>query len=501
MSNKINRRDFLKLAGLLPLGAAAPGFLRAAPNGKNVLIVVFDAFSAYNISLYGYERETTPNIARLAERAIVYHRHYAAGNYTTTGTASLLSGTMLWTHRAFHYNDMVAPAVMGNNIFNAFPNHYRIAYTHNILVNTLLRQFSAFIDEWIPRENLFLESYGKFISALFGKDEDISYISWTRNVNLQDAGYAYSLFISRLLERLQKQTTAQISRRFPLGIPSIKSEAFLLEDAIDYLGERLAKIPKPFLGYFHFLPPHDPYRTPLEFSGKFKGDGFTRPSKPHGPLDKDKEHPELLDDRRLYDEFILYADKEFGRFYKKLEEEGLLENTILVLTSDHGELFERGISGHSTDTMYQPIIRVPLLIFEPQRKERLDVRVPTSAIDLLPTLAQLAGQPVPAWSEGKILPPYAEPEPQRSVYAIRSFYTQRDEPIKDRTSVTLTKGRYKLHYYFGYEQINNGELIHLFDVEDDPEELNDLAETRKEIAEAMLADLKAKIAEANQPYL
>ena len=66
---------------------------------QNIIIIVFDAFSAYHISLYGYQRETAPNISRLAERAIVYHNHYAGGNYTTPGTASLLTGAQPWPSR------------------------------------------------------------------------------------------------------------------------------------------------------------------------------------------------------------------------------------------------------------------------------------------------------------------------------------------------------------------------------------------------------------------
>jgi arylsulfatase A-like enzyme len=504
MKSKLNRRDFLKLAGLLPLSLAAPRFLQPPSNQKNVLVVIFDAFSAYNASLYGYERETTPNIARLAERAIVYNKHYAASNYTTTGTASLLSGTLLWTHRAFHYNSVVAAAVETHNIYNAFPGYHRIGYTHNILVNTLLRQFKSDMEEWIPREQLLLGSYGKFIQTLFGKDEDIASIGWARNIKVNEAGYAYSLLLSRLYEPLQESIVKSVSARFPLGIPSIsKDDRFVLEDAIDYLGERLPKIPQPFMGYFHFLPPHDPYRTPLEFFGRFKKDGFTRAPKPLGPLDKKKEHLDLLRDRTAYDEFILYADKEFGRFYEYLESAGILENTILVLTSDHGELHERGISGHSTDVLYEPLLRVPLLIFEPGRKTRLDINTPTSAIDLLPTLTQLAGLPIPDWNEGVVLPPFnSDPvDPERGIYAIRSFYTKWNAPINNFFSIALIKERYKLHYYFGYAKLQGGELIHLFDVEADPEELVDLAETHKDVADQMLAEIKAQLAEVNQPYL
>lgn len=76
MNSQINRRDFLKLAGLLPLSLSAPRLLRSfdAPQqlqGKQKNVIVFDAFSAYDISLHGFPRETTPNINRLAKRAVV----------------------------------------------------------------------------------------------------------------------------------------------------------------------------------------------------------------------------------------------------------------------------------------------------------------------------------------------------------------------------------------------------------------------------------------------
>lgn len=98
MRSSQNRRDFLKLLALLPPSLLLPQViqqpLRAAadPMAKNVLIIVFDTLSAANISAYGYPRATMPNLARIAERATVYHNHYSGGNFTTPGTSSLLTG-------------------------------------------------------------------------------------------------------------------------------------------------------------------------------------------------------------------------------------------------------------------------------------------------------------------------------------------------------------------------------------------------------------------------
>ncbi|MEA3352154.1 MAG: sulfatase-like hydrolase/transferase, partial [Chloroflexota bacterium] len=103
---KFNRRDFLKFASLFSTGlafqrfTAAPAWSQQNAGEKNIIIVVLDALSACNIALHGYARDTMPNLAKLAEKAVVYHNHYAAGNFTTPGTASLLTGTLPWSHRA-----------------------------------------------------------------------------------------------------------------------------------------------------------------------------------------------------------------------------------------------------------------------------------------------------------------------------------------------------------------------------------------------------------------
>ncbi len=506
MSKSISRRDFLKLAGLAPLGLAAPRFLQTASNQKNVVIIVFDALSASNISLYGYSRETMPNLAKLAERATVYNKHYAGGSYTTTGTASLLTGTNPWTHRAFQLSSGVGESVATHNIFNVFKNYYRLAYTHNFLANILLRQFKNDIDEWIPREKLLLGSYGNFVQSLFGNDQDIASISWMRAMRTQETGYAYSLFLSRLYQPLQENNYRAASLQFPRGIPSAnQDDGFILGEAVDWISSRLGAIPQPFLGYFHFLPPHAPYRTHAEFFKRFDKDDYEAPEKPVSIFNQKQDRLDLLRKRTEYDEFILYADKEFGRFYDQMESSGLLENTIIVLTSDHGELNERGISGHSTSALYDPGIRVPLMIFNPGQKERVDIHDTTSAVDLLPTLMHLTGQTPPDWIEGNTLPPFnsAAPDPDKKIYVIRAIKTEQDQPMTNLISVALVKGRYKIHYYAGYPEVKKmgaEELVNLFDIEADPEELVDLADTHKDIADEMLKELKAKLAQVNMPY-
>ena len=265
---------------------------------------------------------------------------------------------------------------------------------------------------------------------------------------------------------------------------------------------RLSAIPRPFFGYFHFLPPHSPYRTSSEFYRRFARDGFKPIEKPIDVFADKGTTTETSRQRMQYDEYILYADKSLGDLFDFLESSGLLETTWVVLTSDHGEMFERGMAGHGSPVLYEPVIQVPLLIFEPNRRVGLEIRIPTSGIDLLPTLAHLTGHAVPDWAEGGILPPFAnaEPDPNRSIYSVQA---RKNDPFAPLThaSVALIKGGYKLHDYYGYESLGIKQQIKLYHVDGDPEELVNVAASRKAIAAEMLNAIESELKKVDAPYL
>jgi arylsulfatase A-like enzyme len=478
------------------------GSPRASGDGRqNVLIMVFDAWSAYHLSLHGYPRETMPNLNRHLDRAIVYHKHYAPADFTTPGTASLLTGTMPWTHRAFQFNGPVTDLAARNNVFRAFQGYHRIAYSHNPAANRVLRQFRGDLDEFVPQSRLFLTGYPA-TAAIFGADVDLADVAGSRVLSPGKQGSAYSLFLSRFYDQVQHRQLAAYEAGFPLGVPGIESGPhFLLEDAIDWLEARLPRLPQPYLGYFHFLPPHDPSAAPQGLHRHFVGDGYMPPEKPMDVFAQHLVYPQEFSlMRRQYDEFLLYVDREFGRLFDFLESTGALDNTWIVLTSDHGELFERGLRGHQTPMLYEPLIRIPLLIFEPGRRTRSDIHSPTSAIDLLPTLLHLTGDPAAAWAEGAVLPPFVGPPASRMLYSLHARLNPPNESLTHATAV-LINDRYKLLYFFGYEELGaGGERIELYDLLSDREELQNLFPERRKLALEQLDILKAKLAEVNQPY-
>jgi arylsulfatase A-like enzyme len=445
-----------------------------------------------------------PNLAGLADRAIVYHNHYAGANFTTPGTASLLTGVLPWTNRSFKIGSL-SKSFFEKNIFSAFPGHYKIAYSHNFLVEMMLRRFVQNIDDFMRTEKLLLE--GSSVPPFFGNDRDILTVSWIRYFEKGADRTAYSLFLSYLNEinnLIMDANYAHLKLQYPRGIPGISDSPghvadFLLEDAIDWLQENLGLLPNPFIGYFHFYPPHSPYRTHRDFYHRFRGEKV--------PVQKTKDlfgknsFNQVNKLRTEYDEFILYVDREFGRLFDYLDKSGILDNTWLILTSDHGEMFERGISGHVTPVLYEPLIRIPLMIFEPGRTKRLDVRQNTSAVDVLPTLLNVTGQEQPDWVEGGILPPFSEKESssERSIYALEAKKNELNDPITIAT-IALMRDHYKLMYFFGYEKLGGEERVELYDLKNDPGELTDLSSTKRETTAELLSELKQKLAEVNQPY-
>jgi choline-sulfatase len=166
-------------------------------------------------------------------------------------------------------------------------------------------------------------------------------------------------------------------------------------------------------------------------------------------------------------------------------------------------MFERGVQGHQTPLLYEPVIRIPLMIFEPGRQTRTDVYTSTSAIDVLPTLLHVTGQQSVEWTEGTVLSPFSttNPTPNRSVYVLEAKKNKQFAPFTIATTA-LRKENYKLMYFFGYRELGTeGERIELYDLANDPEELNDLSLSKREITAELLNELKQKLEEIDEPYL
>ena len=481
---RLSRRDFLKLAAIAPAALAFSQTIMPSPlgiNSPNIIVMVFDAMSADNLSLYGYPRETTPNFERLAKRSMVYHSHYSAGSFTTSGTASLLTGLYPWTHRAIDEGGQVVPALAEKNIFSLFGKSYdRAGFGQNVWAELLLGEFRSSLDVHLPPGAFSIrEQLG---GSLFGKDTPISY-------------YAYDDFLYHLGDSPRSLIFGLLDRYlFGYRLRSISTDGYpsndrssdnyiniphsdnykiyyKLEDVFRGLLSQIKLLEQPFLAYFHLWSPHAPYTPRQEFIELFKNDGFIPLKKPKHSLGDQLSVDAMNYARLLYDAYVANVDQQFGQFLNELDSSGMLDKTYFILTSDHGEMFERGITGHENPLMYDPGLHIPLLISAPGQKTGSAVYSQTNSVDVLPTLLKIAGRESPAWAEGQLLPGFGGAEDNsRATFTVDAKLCSSFGRLSI-ASMAMRKNGYKLSYYMGYGKTD---WFELYNLQNDPEELTDL---------------------------
>jgi hypothetical protein len=411
-----------------------------------------------------------------------------------------------WSHRAFSLWSTVTESYNHRNLFTLAGEAYnRIAYTHNWVANMVLYRFREDVDVYIdPREFYLLDAYP---GPAFANDADIArhgrHLLFHNYSGPEMKKIAGSLFFS-LVNRIridaynEHASMGEYANLYPRGLPQVMKSEFLLEHAIDGIQDVVTHSRQPFLVYFHLMPPHRPYNPRREFIGRFNDKWTPVAKKPHF-FSQGHSNKFLNRKRRQYDEYIAYADSEFGRLYDFMAQAGLLDNTYLVLTSDHGEMFERGIIAHITPVLYEPLVHIPLLISKPGQRQREDVYTPTSCIDLLPTLLHVTGRTIPDWCEGEMLPTFGNhaADGERSIFSVEAKENPKHAALTKGT-MALIKGRYKLIHYFGYDGYENE--YELYDLVNDPEEVENLYPSKKSIAADLRRELKKKQRKVNQPY-
>ena len=439
MSSSISRRELLKMLAFLSAGAATsswttarflPASLLDSKSRPNIILIVTDTTSASNMSLYGYPRHNTPVLEKLAERSTVYHSHYSGGSFTTAGTATLLMGMYPWSHRAINQMGFVEREIIGENMFDLIGNgFYRFAFTQNMAADVLFGQFYHDIDQHIPttsfsvRPDVLMGNRFKDTAVALNTYDD--FLFDMKN----DPGLPGSLLLGLFYKAFhlgREESYRYEYPSYPLGLPIRKdvSMAFMNETVYDGLKSEVSDLWKkhsPFFSYFHLWSPHEPYHPSKTFMNLFNKDNYKPIEKPIAPMDQGISTSELNTQRLYYDRYIANVDYEIGTLLDFIEQAGLFENSYIIYTSDHGQMHERGIFGHVTPYLYEPLIHIPLMISAPGQNVRRDIYTPTSSIDVLPTLVNLAGREMPAGSAGRILPDLGGMEDtERSIFCRRS---------------------------------------------------------------------------------
>ncbi len=327
---------------------------KSSPDRPHLLVLNVDTLAARRTSLHGYDRDTTPVLARLAREGTVFTRAMSPSSWTLPATASLFTGLPANTH-----------GVLGD--------------MRSYLMDGLMT-----LPELLREEGI--EGAAFIANALIseGNNFDQGFDTW---VQAND-------------------------------VPA----AELNQELLTWIDARPGD--DRWFAYVHYFDPHAPYGAPGEARDAFTGDYSERRSfAGHLPnlLQNDLIPPLAPDEQRhvidLYDGEVAYFDRCLGELLGALEERGLMDRTLIVLTSDHGEeLFEHGQLGHGY-ALHEVLLHVPLVIVGPKipAGRRVDDAVGTER--LFNTLLQLgAASPIEGAADRLPLAPDAAP-PRGDVYA------------------------------------------------------------------------------------
>ncbi|MFH1843786.1 MAG: sulfatase [bacterium] len=406
----------------------------------NVLLIVIDTMGAEHVGCLQPGLSHTPNIDALARKGVLFRQAYSPTSWTQPAVASLFTSLMPSRHGVLNLLD-------------------RLPFRFETLADLLRGR--GFRTRAVISHN--------FITAQYG------YAQGFEEYDTQAVGSAGAI------------TSALVTHQAKSCLDELAAERFFL--------------------FVHYFDPHGLYNHHREFDLTHGYNGPLRPAMSVHEM-RGRRHEMTAEDIDylvgLYREEIAYTDFHVGELLLHLERTGLAENTLVILTADHGEEFMRhGWIGH-TITLYDELLHVPLIWSLPGQFEPAVVETPASLLDIVPTLLALAREPHtdPAWQGISLLPvltgaqptpPVDRPDgapakPARELFAEVSFeapeqWAGQADSEDSAFKTALLAGDLKLVHDL---ENNSWEL---YDRRLDPEELTDL--TRE--SHPALATLQARL--------
>ncbi len=338
----------------------------ALPGTPNVLVVVFDALRADHVSAYGYARATSPGVDRVAAAGVLFENAHSTSSWTLPSHASLLTGRATYEHGAEKHALDHRWRTLGEALQQ---RGYR---TLGVSANTYF-----FVRRW---------GFG----AGFHRFEDYFH-SWK------------SMLLRTLYGRkLEQFVFYRVGDR---DIFDRKRAPEVNRSVLRWLDRDAAR---PFFAFLNYYDLHDPYVPPQPHRSR-----FSKHPRPGGVLNgfakltrKALTAEVVQSEMDAYDGGLTYADEHFGQLLEELRRRGKLDNTIMVLTADHGESFgERGEFIHGT-SLHHELLHVPLILSWPGKipagarvaQPVTNAALPATVMDLIApsATAEFPGPPLTA---------------------------------------------------------------------------------------------------------
>lgn len=437
---KINRRTMLKYSLSVPLAAelvvplSLIGCKRKQSHVKstNIILISLDTLRADHLGCYGYQRPTSPTLDKIASQGLMFEDVSSSSPWTLPSHGSLLTGL--------------------------YPNRHGLTFKTRLPKNVV-----TLAD--------ILKEHGYLTKAIVNSH----YVSSRYDF---DRGFDEFTYIEEF--------------------GTMKAPSEVQEKALKWLSRHEGK---SFFLFLHYFDLHSDYSSLLSYEKHFvrpyKGNanGTTLQLQHFRAGQFSLNHEDIKHLIDLYDASIRQIDDVIGQLFQLLQSKELLDNSLIIITSDHGEEFlDHGGVLHSR-TQYQELIHVPLVIRGPGIPQSKRLRSIVSNVDVMPTILSLIGIDSPSTLDGLDLCPLW----QRNVSQLPFRYifagASKDNPSPNRGDIrhnnikhAIRHPRYKLHY----DKLSK--KIKLYDMANDPHEQNDVASEHSSLVDSMFRQLESFMA-------
>lgn len=395
----------------------------------NIVLISIDSLRADHLGCYGYERDTSPTIDRLASEGVRFERAISQAPWTLPSHASLFTGLYGRTHQT---DDLVKRLPDGIPTIASELSDY--GYNTRGIVS------------------------GTFMQKRFGLDS------------------GFDEYDDELAQVNHKRSHETITS------PVIHGKATAM----------LENLSPPFFLFLHYWDVHYDFAPPaphdtrfdLDYAGNITSKRFMKNER----INVDMPRADLEHLVALYDGEISWVDAHIERLLAVLDEQGFTENTVIILTADHGdEFFEHGAKGHS-HSLYDELLHVPLIVRGPGVKAGATVPQAVELVDVLPTVMDLTRTDTPAGAQGRSLIGALRGEP----LAPEPVFSQTTRARKDKdaewTDAWSVESELRKWTTFTEAGVPN----ELYDIATDPGETTSLGSDDAELS-ALLEDWRKRV--------
>ena len=435
-------------------------------NKINIILVVMDTTRRDHLSCYGYERKTTPNLDELVKESLLFTNAYSPSPWTLPSHASIMTSLYPSSHGShYNVNSSSTPAVStldDSNITLAeilSQNEYKTA---GVVGATFCHSFFGLAQGF----DYYNDDFGMI-------DHDLNHYSVFRIVTL--------LFpLNKFLIHHSYHGIRRASELNKIVFPWLKKNNR-----------------HPFFLFINYFDAHWPYSPPPPYDTLYKGknqqliiDNYGSDwnlyaaviNKNHDLTDKERAH--LLSQ---YDGEIAYLDNHIGELLEELKSLNLYDESMIIITSDHGESFgEHNLMDHGR-ALYEELLHIPLIIKYPlSQKITGTFRSPVSLLDIMPTILSTVAISLPKNFQGKVV---TKAHAHRKVFAEHyrdKLWIEKLGSRFDRDLLAVYSGDFK------YIWASN-EKHELYNVKEDPQESHNLIHEMHEIIADMEKELQSRL--------